>query len=103
MADLPPRPTALPEEPPRESDEDRLRFIREGQRHCDYFLTPLADPRGKSVLVVGAGAGTEMLWAIKNGAREVVGIDVLAQRPAALEQAVGQLGLSPAPPFSILR
>lgn len=93
----------MPEEPPRESDEDRLRFIREGQRHCDYYLTPLADPRGKSVLVVGAGAGTEMLWSIKNGAREVVGIDVLEQRPAALAAAVAELGLSPAPPFSLLR
>lgn len=91
------------EEPPRETDDDRLRFILEGQLHCDHYLTPLADPRGKTVLVVGAGAGTEMLWCLRNGAREVVGIDVLGQRPAALERAVRQLGIEPAPSFSILR
>ena len=91
------------EEPPRETDDDRLRFILEGQLHCDHYLTPLADPRGKSVLVVGAGAGTEMLWCLRNGAREVVGIDVLGQRPAALERAVRQLGIEPAPSFSILQ
>ncbi|HEY9421485.1 MAG TPA: methyltransferase domain-containing protein [Thermoanaerobaculia bacterium] len=91
------------EEQLRETDDDRLRFILEGQLHCDHYLTPLADPRGKSVLVVGAGAGTEMLWCLRNGAREVVGIDVLGQRPAALERAVRQLGIQPAPAFSILQ
>jgi SAM-dependent methyltransferase len=94
---------AFHEEQPRETDDDRLRFILEGQLHCDHYLTPLADPRGKSVLVVGAGAGTEMLWCLRNGAREVIGIDVLGQRPAALEKAVRQLGLQPAPAFSILQ
>jgi SAM-dependent methyltransferase len=93
----------LAEEQPRETDDDRLRFILDGQIHCDHFLTPLADPRGKSVLVVGAGAGTEMLWCLRNGAREVVGIDVLGQRSAALERAVRQCGIEPAPSFSILR
>lgn len=91
------------EEQPRDSDEDRLRFILEGQAHCDHFLSPLADPRGKSVLVVGAGAGTEMLWCLRRGVREVVGIDILEQRPAALAQAVRDLGVEPAPPFSFLR
>lgn len=91
------------EEQPRETDDDRLRFVLDGQIHCDHFLTPLADPRGKSVLVVGAGAGTEMLWCLRHGAREVVGIDILGQRPAALERAVRQLGIEPAPSFSLLR
>ena len=85
-----------------EEDAERLRFILEGQRHCDHFLAPLADPRGKSVLVVGAGAGTEMLWCLRQGAREVVGIDILVQRPAALARAVEEMGIRPAPPFSIL-
>ncbi len=85
-----------------EDDAERLRFILEGQRHCEHFLAPLADPRGKSVLVVGAGAGTEMLWCLRNGAREVVGIDILVQRPAALQRAVQDLGIQPTPPFSIL-
>ncbi|HEV2851985.1 MAG TPA: methyltransferase domain-containing protein [Thermoanaerobaculia bacterium] len=85
-----------------EEDAERLRFIREGQLHCDYFLPALADPRGKSVLVVGAGAGTEMLWCLRQGAREVVGIDILVQRPQALARAVEEMGIRPAPPFSIL-
>lgn len=95
---------AIPEiqEPFNEEDAERLRFILEGQRHCDHFLPPLADPRGKSVLVVGAGAGTEMLWCMRQGAREVVGIDILVQRPQALARAVEELGIRPAPPFSIL-
>jgi SAM-dependent methyltransferase len=92
----------LLEERPRETDEDRLGFILEGQRHCDHFLTPLADPRDKSVLVLGAGAGTEILWCLRHGAREVVGIDILEQRTAALERAVEELGLPPAP-LSVLR
>lgn len=90
-------------EQPSEDDEDRLRFILEGQAHCDYFLTPLAEPRDKSVLVVGAGAGTEMLWCLRHGAREVVGIDILAQSRAALDEAVEKLGLHPAPRYSLLR
>ncbi|HEV8581246.1 MAG TPA: class I SAM-dependent methyltransferase [Thermoanaerobaculia bacterium] len=92
----------MSEEPPRETDEDRLRFILEGQRHCDHYLTPLAEPRGKSVLVVGAGAGTEILWCLRNGAREVVGIDILEQRQMSLDLAVEKLGLQPVP-LSILR
>src|SRR5262245_20166996 len=67
-----------------DSDDDRLRFILAGQEHCDHFLTPLAAPAGRRVLVVGAGAGTEMLWCLRHGAREVVGIDVLEQSPRAL-------------------
>jgi SAM-dependent methyltransferase len=95
---------SIPEtrEPLNEEDAERLRFILEGQRHCDHFLPPLADPQGKSVLVVGAGAGTEMLWCMRQGAREVVGIDILVQRPQALARAIEQLGIRPAPPFSIL-
>ncbi len=91
----------LSDGPFTEEDAERLRFILEGQRHCEHFLAPLADPRGKSVLVVGAGAGTEMLWCMRQGAREVVGIDILVQRPAALARAVEELGIRPAPPFSI--
>ncbi|MEA2693137.1 MAG: hypothetical protein QOJ16_2524 [Acidobacteriota bacterium] len=89
-----------------DSDEERLGFILAAQEHCDHFLTPIADPAGKSVLVVGAGAGTEMLWCLRHGAREVLGLDVVPQSPSALTAAVLRLGLqSPGSPprFSILR
>lgn len=85
-----------------DSDEERLGFILAAQEHCDHFLTPIADPAGKSVLVVGAGAGTEMLWCLRHGAREVVGLDVVAQSQNALAAAVAQLGLPAASRFSIL-
>jgi SAM-dependent methyltransferase len=91
-----------------DSDEERLGFILAAQEHCDHFLTPLADPAGKSVLVVGAGAGTEMLWCLRHGAREVLGLDVAPQSPAALAAAVARLGLGGSeekdgPRFSILK
>jgi SAM-dependent methyltransferase len=85
-----------------DSDEERLGFILAAQEHCDHFLTPLADPAGKSVLVVGAGAGTEMLWCLRHGAREVLGLDVVAQSPHALAAAIARLGLAADSRFSIL-
>lgn len=95
-----PSPPPLPR---RDSDEDRWRFIVEAQRHCDHYLTPVAAPRGRSVLVAGCGAGTEMLWCIRHGAREVVGIDRAEQSPAALERAVRDLDSNCQVPFSIAR
>jgi hypothetical protein len=85
-----------------DSDEERLGFILAAQEHCDHFLTPIANPAGKSVLVVGAGAGTEMLWCLRHGAREVLGLDVVAQSTTALAAAIARLGLPGTAPFSIL-
>ncbi len=78
-----------------DSEEHRLSFILDGQQHCDHFLTPIADPAGKSVLVAGSGAGTEMLWCLRHGAREVVGIDVAPQTASALRAACAQMNLEP--------
>ena len=86
-----------------DSDEERLGFILAAQEHCDHFLTPIADPAGKSVLVVGAGAGTEMLWCLRHGAREVLGLDVVPQSPSALAAALARLGLGSEARFSILQ
>jgi SAM-dependent methyltransferase len=77
----------------RDSEAQRLQFILDGQRHADYFLTPLADPTGKTVLVMGSGAGTDVLWALRHGAREVVGLDVLEPDPAALLQGASHYGV----------
>jgi SAM-dependent methyltransferase len=77
----------------RDSEAQRLQFLLDGQQHADYFLTPLADPVDKTVLVLGAGAGTDVLWALRHGAREVVGIDVLEQDPAALHAAAARYGV----------
>ncbi len=75
------------------STRDRLDYLLDHQPHCDLYLSQIADPRGKSVLVAGCGAGTEMLWCLRHGAREVIGIDLLPQDPEALRLAVAQLGL----------
>jgi SAM-dependent methyltransferase len=76
-------------------EEDRVAHVLAGQRHADHFLTPLADPAGKRVLVVGCGAGTDVLWCLRRGAAEVVGIDLLAQGRETLETAAAQLGVDP--------
>lgn len=75
------------------STRDRLAYLLDHQPHCDLYLSEIADPRGKSVLVAGSGAGTEMLWCLRHGAKEVVGIDLLPQDPEALTLAVERLGL----------
>ena len=77
------------------SEQERLSFILEGQQHCDHFLTPIADPAGKRVLVAGSGAGTEMLWCLRQGAEEVVGIDILEQTEEALRAACAKFNLKP--------
>lgn len=77
----------------RESTEDRYRAILDGQSHCDFRLTDLADPAGKRILVVGSGAGTDVLWCLSRGAKEVVGIDVLEQDQGALNRAIQEKGL----------
>jgi SAM-dependent methyltransferase len=79
-----------------DSVEARLSHILENQRFCDRFLAPIANPAGKDVLVVGCGAGTEMLWCVRHGARSVIGIDVTEQDPAAFRQARKHLGVNPA-------
>lgn len=43
--------------------------------HCEKWFGPVADVKGKRVLVLGSGWGTEALWAAMAGAKEVVGLD----------------------------
>lgn len=75
-----------------DSETARLRHILDAQEHCDHYLTPLAEVADKSVLVVGAGAGTEVLWCLRHGAREVVGIDSAPQPDGALRRALAEAG-----------
>lgn len=89
--------------PVSDSEAARRAFVLAGQEHCDHYLTSIADPAGKSVLVAGAGAGTEMLWCLRHGAREVVGLDIAPQSAAALEAAIAELGIADPAPHSIRR
>jgi SAM-dependent methyltransferase len=82
---------------------NRVSFVLEGQRHCDHFLTPIASPEGKRVLVIGTGAGTEALWCLKKGAARVLGIDIVEQEPAALQMAARKLGVDVGTRYSSMR
>jgi SAM-dependent methyltransferase len=75
-------------------------YIQRFQSLCDRYLSRLVNPAGKSVLVIGSGGGTEMLWAIRHSAHEVVGIDPATRDTKALDVAVAELkavGLQVAP------
>lgn len=51
------------------------------------------DVAGKRVLVIGSQYGPELLWALRNGAREVIGLDPEGCRPEPLLRALERLGL----------
>jgi SAM-dependent methyltransferase len=44
-----------------------------------------------------------MLWCLRHGAREVIGVDIAEQSPAALEAAIADSGIADPAPHSILR
>lgn len=81
----------------------RVEFIRQAQGICDRFLPRIADPAGKRVLVVGCGAGTESVWALARGARELVGIDSEVQNEDAARRVLAEMGVDPVPPFRFLQ
>lgn len=92
----------MPDPDPKAEERQRIEFLRQSLATCDRFLSPLADPRGKRVLAVGCGAGTESVWALSRGARELVGIDSETQNESAARAFLEELGVSPAP-FQFLR
>lgn len=60
--------------------EEIKSYIEKHVVHLDKYMRPMFDPRGKRVLVIGSGWGTETYWCLLNGATEVVGADP-AERP----------------------
>jgi SAM-dependent methyltransferase len=77
--------------------DDQIRelasYILRRSAVLDRDLLPYGDPSGKDVLVFGAGYGTEMLWAIRHGARSVVGVDLKAVSSPPLQRALAELDL----------
>jgi len=71
-----------------EKTYERLRLIVDFFPHCEHYLSKICDPKDKSILVIGCGWGTEMLWSILNGAERVVGIDVAEKNDEALKIAL---------------
>lgn len=60
--------------------EELKAYITKHETHLDKYMRPLIEPKGKRILVIGSGWGTETYWALKNGAEYVFGIDP-APRP----------------------
>jgi len=80
-----------------------LDYILKFQPHCDRRLSKIADPKGKSVLVIGCGYGTEMLWCIRNGAKEILGLDSVDRDEEALKLGIRHFGIMEPPSFSMLK
>jgi len=86
-----------------ETNYNRLKYILKFQPLCDHYLSPICDPKNKSILVIGAGYGTEMLWCICNGAKKVVGIDITSRDTNVLKIALEQMEIHSNCKFEILK
>ena len=85
------------------TDDDALiAYITRFQSHCDKHLAPIADPKGKRVFIVGTGHGTEVLWCMARGAREVVGVDIKPPNKELVVEAARRIGLIDIPEISLL-
>jgi hypothetical protein len=62
--------------------------------HLSRWFGPRIQVEGKRVLVIGSQYGPEILWALRNGAEHVVGLDPEGCAPDALKIALERLGLS---------
>lgn len=79
-------------------DEKMLRevtaYIQKWDDHLETYFSGKFTLDGKRLLVVGSGWGTEVLWALKNGAAYVAGIDPRSAERAFIETALAEHGLS---------
>lgn len=80
-----------------------IAYITRFQKHCDRYLAPIADPKGKRVLIVGTGHGTEVLWCIGRGAREIVGVDVIPTNRELIVEAARRLGFADLPRIELMQ
>ena len=73
-------------------DRERINYIKKYiqrfQAGCNTYLSPLCDPSNKYVFVIGSGWGTEIFWALSNGAKEVVGIDPSHRSTEPLDELI---------------
>ena len=72
---------------------DLAAYISKWDKHLDHHFGAM-DVRNKRVLVIGSGWGSEVLWLLKRGAAEVVGLDPGRERRQPLERALADQGLS---------
>ncbi|WP_185961317.1 bifunctional 2-polyprenyl-6-hydroxyphenol methylase/3-demethylubiquinol 3-O-methyltransferase UbiG [Telmatospirillum sp. J64-1] len=79
------------------------KYIQHYQAHCDRWLPRLADVKGKRILVLGSGWGTEVLWCLRNGALDVVGVDPADRPTQPLDAAIEELPEPVAGTFKLIR
>ncbi len=90
----------LADKPPHELAD----YIMKWDGHLTRWFGPRMQPAGKRILVIGSQYGTEVLWALRNGAREVIGLDPGGCPPDAMYVALDRLGLGDrAGAFRLLR
>lgn len=73
---------------------DLAAYISKWDKHLDHHFGAKMDVAGKRVLVIGSGWGSEVLWLLKRGAAEVVGLDPGRERRQPLERALADQGLA---------
>lgn len=69
-------------------------YIQKWDNHLEAYFAGKFTLEGKRLLVIGSGWGTEILWALKQGAAYVAGIDPRPPERAFVEQALAEHGLS---------
>jgi len=68
-------------------------YIIKFQGHCDRYLSQICNPNQKSILIVGSGWGTEILWCLRNNANCVLGLDIAKRDLRPLQSAIELLGI----------
>lgn len=69
-------------------------YIRRWGGHLDLYFGGKFDLADKRMLVIGSGWGTEVLWALRQGAAHVCGIDPRDDERAYVEAALAEEGLA---------
>ena len=75
------------------STDELADYVAKWHGHLTRWFGPRMDVAGKRVLVIGSQYGPEILWALRNGAHEVVGLDPENCSSDALLLALDRLGL----------
>jgi hypothetical protein len=69
-------------------------YIQRWDEHLDLYFGGRFELADKRLLVIGSGWGSEILWALKRGAKHVTGIDPRSDERDYVEAALQEQGLS---------
>ena len=69
-------------------------YIRRWGGHLDLYFGGKFELSGKRLLIIGSGWGTEVLWALRQGAAQVTGIDPCENQRSYVERALEEEGLA---------